>query len=50
MGKSYKRNSYFKPKQHGRIFEKKKDKWQPKKIKQNVEDDSTSTVYIEDQP
>jgi hypothetical protein len=31
MGKSYKRNSYHKPKQRGRIFEKKRDKWVPPK-------------------
>jgi len=30
MGKSYKRNSFRKPKQHGKIFEK-KNKWNPKK-------------------
>lgn len=31
MSKTYKHNSYHKPKQRGRIFEKKKDKWVPKK-------------------
>jgi hypothetical protein len=31
MGKTYKRNSYFKPKKGGKVFEKKPDKWKGKK-------------------
>lgn len=31
MGKTFKRNGYHKPKQHGKIFEKKKPKWGSKK-------------------
>ena len=50
MGKSYKRNSFRKPKQHGKIFEK-KDKWNPKKYipsTEIVEDDVM--VGVEDRP
>jgi len=31
MGKTFKRNQFRKPKQHGKVFEK-KDKWNPKKF------------------
>lgn len=45
MGKTFKRNSYRKPKQHGRIFEKKKDKWVPNKEKPTQPDQPSEGWY-----
>lgn len=41
MSKTYRRNSWHKPKQHGRVFEKKKDKWVPKKKRPKIDDSVT---------
>jgi hypothetical protein len=46
MGKTFKRNQFRKPKQHGKVFDK-KDKWNPKKY---VPLEQEVLLEVEDRP